>query len=222
MDGLERMVTMDENTNVSQVAQNEPETTPTEPVNNNTEPAKQTDQVAQNEPETDIEKLIQRAVDRATNKLGNENKKLRDQNEALKREKLTDAERKQLELADKEADIADREAKLKDEQNRWFAMKAIKDAGLDDGGTNALELVEFVMGDDEDTITAKVKTFETLVKKLVSAEVDRTFKANGRNPEKGGSGEANTTNNVAINLGKTAAERNAAANNVLSHYLGGK
>lgn len=212
---------MDESTNVPQTTQNDVQTTSTEETNNNTETVENVPQTTQNETETDIEKLIQKAVDRATNKLGNENKNLRNQLETLKREKLSDAERKQLELADKAADIADREAKLKDEQNRWFAMKAIKDIGLDDGSTNALELVEFVMADNEDVITARIKTFDALVKKFVSAEVSRTFKANGRNPEKGGNGESNS-NSVAVNLGKTAADRNAAAKNVLTHYLGGK
>ena len=49
------------------------------------------------EPE-DIEKIISRAVDRATNKLGNENKKLREQIEKLKRKKLTDDELIEMEI----------------------------------------------------------------------------------------------------------------------------
>lgn len=221
---------MDENANnasVSQNAQTDAQATSTEQTNTNSEVVENATQTAQNDSqstqnETDIEKLIQRAVDRATNKLGNENKKLKEQLETVKKEKLTEDEIKQLELRDKEADIADREAKLKDEQNRWFAMKAIKDAGLDDGSTNALDLVEFVMGEDEETITNRVKAFDALVKKFVSNEVSRTFKANGRNPEKGTNGETDNKNNIAVNLGKTTADRNAAANKVLTHYLGGK
>lgn len=210
---------MDENTNVTQTETEitTTTTTGTEQVNETT--ATNTTEAAK--PELSIEELIQRAVDRATNKLGNENKKLRDQNETLKREKLTDAERKQLEIADREADIADREAKLKEKENRLFAIKAIKDAGLDDGSANALELVDFVITDEEETTTARVKAFSALVKKFVSAEVDRTFKANGRNVEKGGTGKTeNPTNNLVENLGKATADRNAAANKVLNHYLG--
>lgn len=173
-------------------------------------------------PAVDIEKLIQQAVDRATNRLGNENKKLRGQVEALKKEKLTDEEVKQLELAEKEADIADREAKLAEQENRMAALKAIKDAGLDDGGKNALELVDFVMADSEEAIRAKVKTFNDLVKKLVAAQVDQTFKAKGRNPEKSGTGEGATTNPVIARIGQQAAERSQASTDIRNRYLGGK
>lgn len=211
---------MDENTNVTQT-ETGTATNGTEQVNNTDTANSANDAKGTDNTELSIEELIQRAVDRATNKLGNENKKLRDQNETLKREKLTDAERKQLEIADREADIADREAKLKERENRLFTIKAIKEAGLDDGSANALELVDFVMTDEEETTTARVKAFSALVKKFVSAEVDRTFKANGRNVEKGGTGKTeNPTNNLVENLGKATADRNAAANKVLNHYLG--
>lgn len=140
----------------------------------------------------DLEKIIQSAVDRATNKLGNENKKLRQQLEVLKRSKLTDAEAADMERQEREEALAERERALQDEKNRWYAMRAIKKAGLDDGGDNALELVEFVLGADEAAIDERVKAFGGLVKKFVKAEVDKTFKQHGRNPEQGsGSGEIN-------------------------------
>lgn len=143
-------------------------------------------------PEPDFEKMIQSAVDRATNKLGNENKKLRQQLEAIKKQKLTDDELAELDRKEREAELDEREKALQDEKNRWYAIKAIKKAGLDDGSDNALELVDFVMGTDEAAIGTKIKAFGALVKKLVKAEVDKTFKQNGRNPEMGGgSGEKN-------------------------------
>ena len=216
----------EETTNTAQGTQNEPQNTQTNQATNNTGNATNEPQEAQNNAQTksaqpSIEELIQKAVDRATNKLGNDNKKLREQLDTLKKDKLTDDERKQLEIAEKEADIADREAKLHEKENRLFAIKAIKDAGLDDGSSNALELVDFVMTDDEETTTARVKAFDALVKKFVSAEVNRTFKDNGRNPDKGGSTGTDAKNDIAVNIGKAAAERNAAANKVLSQYLGG-
>jgi hypothetical protein len=57
---------------------------------------------------------------------------------------------------------------------------------------------------------------------MVSAKVEETFKTKGRNPEKGGTGEANSNGSVAAKLGKVSADRNEAANKVLNHYLGGK
>ena len=211
MDGLERKVTMDESTTTTQNTQNESGATSTEQANTNSATTTTEPQGAQIESQTDIEKLIQKAVDRATNKLGNENKKLREENESLKKASMTEEQIKQLEIKNKEADIADREAKLKEKENRLFAIKAIKEAGLDDGGSNALELVDFVMTDSEETTNARVKAFNALVKKFVSAEVSRTFQTNGRDPEKGSTGETQS-NNIAVNLGKNAADRNAAAN----------
>ena len=140
----------------------------------------------------DLEKIIQRAVDRATHTLGNDNKKLRQQLETLKKAHLSDAEAAELERQEREEALAEREKAFQEEKNRWYAIKAIKKAGLDDGSDNALELVDFVMGGDEADIDAKVKAFGALVKKFVKAEVDKTFKQNGRNPEHGaGSGEKN-------------------------------
>lgn len=142
--------------------------------------------------EPDIEKLVQKAVDRATNKLGNENKKLRQQLEALKKSKLTDAEAAELERQEREEALAERERALQEKENRLYAIKAIKKAGLDDGSDNALELIDFVLGADETAIDEKVKAFGALVKKFVKAEVDKTFKQHGRNPEQGsGAGEKN-------------------------------
>lgn len=220
---------MDENngTTVSTNAQTESQATSTEAANATSNKVETTDQTTQNESQNDsaqldIEKLIQKAVDRATNKLGNENKKLRTQLDTLKKEKMTEDEIKQLEMADKEADLADREAKLTEKENRWIAINAIKDAGLDDGGKNALELVEFVMSDDEETTKARVKVFSELVKKFVAAQVDQTFRSRGRNPEQSGSGESTNINHTVIkSIGDMAAERNKTASDVLKHYLGG-
>lgn len=141
----------------------------------------------------DIEKLIQSAVDRATNRLGNDNKKLREQLDKLKKAKLTVEEMRDLELKDKEADIAERERALLEKENRLYAIKSIKAAGLDDGSDTALELIDFVMADDTSEIDSKIKAFDKLVKKFVKTEVDKTFKQYGRTPQTGSKG-GNTNN----------------------------
>lgn len=152
-------------------------------------------EVEKKEPETDpddaeklLEKKIQQAVDRATNKLGNDNKALRAELEKLRKEKLTADELKALEDAEKEKDLADREAAVKAAENKMYAVKAIKKAGLDDGSETALDILALVGGNDEESIDANVKALKALVDKLVKAEVEKTFKANGRNPEKGAGG----------------------------------
>lgn len=140
--------------------------------------------------EPDLERLIQQAVDRATNKLGNDNKRLREELESIKKEKLTAEERAELEKKQEREQFERERAEFQIEKNKLYAVKAIKAAGLDDGSDKALELVNFVIGSDEKEIDSRVKAFGDLVKKFVAAEVDKTFKDAGRNPQKGGTGGA--------------------------------
>ena len=151
-----------------------------------------------------LEKKIQQAVDRATNKLGNDNKTLREELEKLRKEKLTAAELKALEDEEKEKDLAEREAAVKAAENKLYAVKAIKKAGLDDGSETALDILALVNGADETTIDANIKALKALVDKLVKAEVEKTFKGNGRNPDKGAGGGADDNPYLAksFNLSK--------------------
>lgn len=135
-----------------------------------------------------LEKKIQQAVDRATNKLGNDNKKLKEELEKLRKEKLTAAELKEIEDAEKEKDLAEREAAVKAAENKLYAVKAIKKAGLDDGSETALDILALVNAGDEESIDSNIKALKALVDKLVKAEVEKTFKGSGRSPEKGSSG----------------------------------
>lgn len=152
----------------------------------------------------DIKKLIQSEVDKVRTKYSQANAELQKKYDSLKQEKLTDDERKQLEIDEREKKIADREKELNDRDHRWYALKAIKNAGLDHGDDTALELVDFVMADSEELIDKKVKTFNSLVKKLVKEEVDVTFKQNGRDISKGavGASENNPFSKEHFNLSK--------------------
>lgn len=172
-----------------------------------------------------LESLIQSAVDRATNKLGNENKQLRKQLEALQKEKLSDDELKDLELKEREKTLADRDKALTEKENRWIAMKAIKEAGLDDGSDAALAIVDFVMAEDEDGIKERVKAFDTLVKRIVESQVKAVFKTNGRTPGVGADTASNAggENDYATRNGKNTAAANQKARSTLDSYgLGGK
>jgi len=84
-------------------------------------------------PDVDIEKMIQQAVDRATNKLGNDNKRLREELENIRKEKLTAEERAELEKKQEREQFERERAEFRMEKNRLYAIKAIKAAGLDDG-----------------------------------------------------------------------------------------
>lgn len=169
-----------------------------------------------------VEKLIQSRVDKITAELGKKNSSLQKELDKMKKEKLTDEEIRNLELADKEKELTEKEQALLERENRLFAIKAMTEIGLNDGSDTSLEIVDFVMAENEETITERVKTFKALVDKLVSARVDQTFKANGRVPNSGNQkadGEQDTS--IAEKLGKTRAEQQKQSNDVLKHYLGG-
>lgn len=136
----------------------------------------------------DIDKLIEKAVDRATNKLGNENKALREKLEKLKKTKLSAEEIAEEERREKETALAEREAAVKAAENRMFALKQIKKSGLDSGDETAIQIVDLVMGEDEDAISENVSALKKLVDSLVAVEVDKAFKSTGRVPGKGKSG----------------------------------
>ena len=172
---------------------------------------------------SNLERLIQAAVDRATNKLGNENKKLKNQIQQLQTLNMTDAEKHEHEMSEREKALRDGEAELKAEKNKFYAMTAIKKAGLDDGTDTALGLIELVMAEDEKAIDAKVESMKSLVNKLVTAEVNKTFAQNGRQPgTSNGNGDDKSKNSTAVAMGKKAAATNKASQSILDYYTGGK
>lgn len=133
----------------------------------------------------DIEDIISRAVDRATNKLGNENKKLKADLDKFKKTHLTEKQLQEDELAEREAQIEEREKQIKLYENKDYTLKAIKKAGLDSGDETALAIAEFLVADDETAIDERVTAFKSLVDAIVQKEVDATFKSKGRIPDKG-------------------------------------
>lgn len=204
----------------------EPNGTGTQPNNGGADPGKSngTSGSSNNgDTNTNIERLIQAAVDRATNKLGNENKKLKNQIQQLQTLNMTDAEKHEHEMSEREKALRDGEAELKAEKNKFYAMTAIKKAGLDDGTDTALGLIELVMAEDEKAIDAKVESMKSLVNKLVTAEVNKTFAQNGRQPgTSNGNGDDKSKNSTAVAMGKKAAATNKASQSILDYYTGGK
>lgn len=140
--------------------------------------------------EAKIAKAVQAAVDRATNKLGNENKLLKDKLEKTRKEKLSAEELKQVELQEKETELAQKEQEIREKENRMYAIKALKKAELDDGSEETLDLVEFVLGEDETTIDLKVKALQKFAQRVAKNTTDGIYKSNGRTPGKGNTGGA--------------------------------
>lgn len=149
--------------------------------------------IEQESSSNDIEELVNKAVNKAVEKIEYENNKLKKQLEKMKTEKLTDDERKQFEIEEKEIQITEREKVLKEKENRLYAVKALKKAGLDDGGEDSLELVDFILSEDVDSIDSKAATLKKLIDKKVKSEVDKRFKECGRSPSIGNS-VSNTDN----------------------------
>lgn len=170
---------------------------------------------------SDLDKLVNAKAERLTAEMSKKNSELEKELAKLKKEKMTADELKQFEISEKEKTLAEREKMLLDKENRLIAIKAIKEAGLDDGSDISLELVDFIMADNEDTIKSKTKTFSELVKKFVAIEVDKTFRKNGRNPNISNVGESKKSNGIAETLGKARAEKQKQSNDILKYY-GGK
>lgn len=151
----------------------------------------------------ELDRRVQRAVDKITAKLGKDKAALQKELDRLKKEKLTDEERAALDQKERDDALAQRERALQEKENRLYAIGAIKKAGLDDGSDAALSLVDFVLGEDEADIDRRVKTFGALMTKMVRAEVDRRFREGGREPQKGGGdggGEPNPYSKATFNL----------------------
>lgn len=132
-----------------------------------------------------IDKIVQSRLDKAMAQERREKAELKRKLDNLQKAKLTDDELKQIELDEKVKEIAEREKAIADKENRLYAVKAIKEAGLDDGSEVSLSLIDFVMGEDETEINTKVKSFKELFDKAVTAEVNKRFKENGYTPTKG-------------------------------------
>lgn len=168
-----------------------------------------------------ISKLVQSQVDRLMADERKKNAELQKKVDKMTKEKLSDEEIKKLEFEEKEKTLAEREKTLNQQKNLIYAQQAVTKAGF---GEDLSAVVDFVMGDSEEKTDERVKNFKTLVDKIVAAQVDKTFKANGRTPNGAGSAqETKSDNSIAEKLGKAKAEQTKKSNDILSHYYtGGK
>lgn len=158
-----------------------------------TDPAPTGDPAPETDPESapaqfdmeTIERIVQSRVDKLMAPERKKSAETEKKYKALQKQLMTADEVKQAEIAEKEQALAAREKELQDRLNREFAQKALREAGLDDGSETAFALADFVMGEDEDEIKGKVKTFKGLFDKMVAAEVDKRFKSAGYTPKHG-------------------------------------
>ena len=116
----------------------------------------------------------------------------REKNESSYTKALVDIEARENAVAERERAFAEKEKALIDRENRLFAIKAMKEAGLDDGSNTALDFVDFVVAGEnvtQDGITERVSALKSYLDTRVTAGIEKVFMANGRSP-KGGTGSA--------------------------------
>lgn len=172
-----------------------------------------------------IEKLIQSAVDRATNKLGNENKSLRKQLDELVKKQLTDEERVELERKQERESFEQEKAQFLEEKHRLFAINKLSEADIKVTSDKLPGLVSLVTGGDEETISQNVKALSDVINLIVAAKVEETFKENGRSPSgAGGDGGQKENKNkgeiFAEKLGKERVEQEKKARAILDKFTG--
>ena len=121
----------------------------------------------------DIEKIIQSRVDRQLAKERKEAAAVKKELEKLKKEKLTAEEIEKLKTDEREKELAAKEKELAERENRYTAVKALREVGLDDGSDAALLLVDFLVAGentDADAIKERAKNLNVIINKLVSAK----------------------------------------------------
>lgn len=146
-------------------------------------------------------------------------KKLESQIEAMQKEKMSEAERKKFDDDKRAKELAEKEAALKDRENKLYAVKAIKDIGIDCGSEDLSNLTALVTVGVEgaEEIDSRIKSVKAVIDSVVQAECDRRFKEAGRTPK--GAGKATEEeNNIAKRLGARRAESDKKAKSILDYY----
>lgn len=171
----------------------------------------------------DIEKIIQSRVDRQLAKERKEAAAVKKELERLKKEKLTAEEIEKLKTDEREKELAAKEKELAERENRYTAVKALREVGLDDGSDAALLLVDFLVAGedtDADAIKERAKNLNVIINKLVSAKVEATFKENGRNPKGSGNGSGGDDKNTSLakKLGEARAASDKKSQDILKQY----
>lgn len=167
-----------------------------------------------------LDRLVQARVEKAIEEERKKSKALSKELDKMKREKLTAEELKKYDDEKRDKELAEREAAITERENRYYAIGAIKKAGLDDGSDTALKIVDLVMGKDSEEIDSKVSALKELVNKIVGSKVNEKFKSAGRIPGRGGTDSSQKEENtLAKTLGKRRAEQDKKSSDILKHYI---
>lgn len=164
-----------------------------------------------------IQKMIQSTVDSRTAELGKTIAELKKENETLKRANMT---AEQIQKADKE-EFEKQKAEVELGKRQIHAHRVVASAGY---GDNADAVVDIILGDTDEKTDERLNNFKSIIDKIVSEKVQKTFEQNGRNPNGGStsSNEEKSDTSIAEKIGKRAAETAKKSNEILNYYYGGK
>lgn len=164
-----------------------------------------------------IQKMIQSTVDSRTAELGKTIAELKKENETLKRANMT---AEQIQKADKE-EFEKQKAEVELGKRQIHAHRVVASAGY---GDNADAVVDIILGDTDEKTDERLNNFKSIIDKIVSEKVQKTFEQNGRNPNGGStsSSEEKSDTSIAEKIGKRAAETAKKSNEILNYYYGGK
>ena len=161
---------------------------------------------------TQVDALLQREADRrVTAALKKQESKTR---EAEKLAKMNDEQKFQYELEQREKAIAEKERALALAENKNIASKILAEKGI------SLQLVDFVVADDAETMDANIKILDKAFKASVKAEVEKRLGSSA--PKKNLPPDEAITRDTFRKMSLREQQQLANENPTLYHSLIGK
>lgn len=141
----------------------------TETINNEGQSINETVEETKTYTQAEVDKMLQSETDRrVTEALKKQARKNQDAiKEAEKLAKMNSEEKYAYELEQREQAIIAKERELALAENKNVASKILADKGI------SLDLVEFVIAEDAETMKANIDTLERAFKKSVKSEVEK-------------------------------------------------
>lgn len=146
-----------------------------------------------------VKKMIQAEADRVRTEYSTKLKTTQDELDKLRREKLTDEERAAEDLKKAKDDIAARESALVKREVELHAVDVITKKEL------PLSFREFLVGANVEETDKRIDSFSTMWAEAIKQAVEKRFKDNGDDHNKGGGGggaEVNPWKSETLNLTK--------------------
>ena len=183
-----------------------------ETMNTNSEGQESAAEVVKTYTQEEVDALLQREADRrVTAALKKQESKTR---EAEKLAKMNDEQKFQYELEQREKAIAEKERALALAENKNIASKILAEKGI------SLQLVDFVVADDAETMDANIKILDKAFKASVKAEVEKRLGSSA--PKKNLPPDEAITRDTFRKMSLREQQQLANENPTLYHSLIGK